>query len=118
KKFQQFVNKFGGPSENRTRTPVRVQVFETCASTNSAKGPKRENLFLAISREARNPSAQLRWDNAWLHCNKGALRHAGQHRRKSQIFSLKCPARITTRPPRYSAAVLKLRQPKKSRAWR
>ena len=30
----------GGPAENRTRTPVKVQVFETCASTNSATGPR------------------------------------------------------------------------------
>jgi hypothetical protein len=30
---------YGGPSENRTRMPVKAQVFETCASTNSAKGP-------------------------------------------------------------------------------
>ena len=34
-----FFEVNGGPSENRTRTPVRIQVFETCASTNSAKGP-------------------------------------------------------------------------------
>lgn len=37
----EYLATSGGLSENRTRTPVKVQVFETCASTNSAKRPWR-----------------------------------------------------------------------------
>ena len=33
------INNYGGPSENRTRTPVRALDFESSASTSSAKGP-------------------------------------------------------------------------------
>ena len=43
-----FLN--GGPCRNRTDTPVKVQVFETCASTSSAKGPRRKAHFLASIR--------------------------------------------------------------------